>query len=61
VKAGALTANHNETVTSCPCVNEGDPTAGIAIESTELETIVSALRVRSGLQAGDGGALIPCI
>ena len=33
----------------------------VKIEETELETITAALRLRSGLQAGAGCAIQPCI
>ena len=58
VKAGEfpLSSNHNETLLS-EAGNDVDQNAWVEVDETELEIIIDALRVRSGLQAG----LQPCI
>ena len=59
MKAGGLTANHNETL-AAGADNPFDPAAALEIEETELDTIASALCVRSGLKAGTR-PLVPCV
>ena len=55
VKAGRVTANHNETLASGI---EFDRKVVVEIEEKDLETIAAALRVHTGLQAG---SIQPCL